>query len=411
MGHKQLTLSLLKAFVMVGIIALATPLYALEPLQVKLQELADNHLKKYGEQEHISAVMLSVNTTDTKGTLTAYSGFTDHSSTLPLTHLNLFQIGSITKSFTSAILLQLEANPLNNFSINDHLSKYFPEYPKWGKVTVKQLLNMTSGIPNYTENLTFAFDAAKNPRRQWTEEELINYAYSMPLRNNAYYYSNTNYILAGMLISKLTKHSVEEEMKSHFFDKDNVSHLDLKNTFYITHQYPSYLTDRLVHGYYSEKDGIFPFNTDVTDYTLSWAGAAGANISNTEDIISWVKGLFNSNQVLAHKQRKELMQLVSVLTGKPIKTVSEQDPAGFGLGISASFDSENPADIIYNYEGQTVGFRAFYIYVPTKNITIAATVNSAVGDDNDHLAELMVNAYSLLLGSAAHVQFSSAIKY
>ena len=129
---------------------------------------------------------------------------------------NLFQIGSETKSFTATIVLKLEAAGL--LSINDSIGKWLPQYSIWKDITIKQLLNHTSGIVDYFDTEEFAnSEIESNFQKQWTPDELINLVinkspYFAP--GQGYHYSNTNYVLAGMIISAATNKSVEEEMKT-----------------------------------------------------------------------------------------------------------------------------------------------------------------------------------------------------
>lgn len=376
-----------------------------ESLTAQLQKCADNYLRDYKDEEQISAVSLSAFSTQSKGVISVYSGTTKQNGKIPVDASNLFQIGSITKSFISVILLQLEADPKNHFSIEDPLKKYLPQYPKWGDVTVKQLLNMTSGIPSYNEVIKFGEDFASNPMKKWLPEELVAYAYNESMRKDSvgFHYSNTNYILAGMIITQLTGHSVEEEMQQRFLGQNNLSRLNLQNTFYITHLYPSAVAPRLVHGYV-EGDSIFPVDTDITDFSLSWAGAAGANVASTEDITKWVKALFTTGEVLPPAQLKELKSLVSATTGKPIKAPTEDDPEAYGLGIAVSYDQANKNELRYYYEGGTLGYRAFYLYVPAQNIIVSVAVNSAVDDDN--LKEIVTNAYNIMRNKSSTEKFN-----
>ena len=88
---------------------------------------------------------------------------TDNKDEVPnVTILNLFQIGSITKTFTAALILRLEA--LSLLDIDDPIEKYLPDYPKWGRVTIKQLLNMTSGIKSYSDEDVKTFWSAVKER-------------------------------------------------------------------------------------------------------------------------------------------------------------------------------------------------------------------------------------------------------
>lgn len=360
--------------------------------QEKLQILCDNYLKQYANIENISAISISVKSPVTTGIITITSGHPSFWEGISLTSDDLYQIGSITKSFIAVILLQLEADPKYHFHINDKLSKYLPQYPKWRNVTIKQLLNMTSGIPSYTDTKQFAKRYLSNPFQEMLPEELIQYAYHQPRLKNGFHYSNTNYILAGMVISKLTGHSIQEEMQQRFIGKNPAFPPNLSNTYYISHISTELSAKKIVHGFYNKR-GNLPRNLDVTYHTLSWAGASGALVSTTEDVVSWVRALFTS-QLLSTKQFQELTSLVSVKTGKSIK-IPSQNEAGFGLGIGLSYDPNYPDDLVYSYEGETLGYRAFYIHVPTKDITIALAVNSAVEDENNHLLLLMKKVYQL----------------
>ena len=87
----------------------------------------------------------------------------------------LYQMGSTSKSFTVAVILQLEA--AGKLSIDDTLGKWLPEYPAWKDVTIRRLLNMTSGIPNYSETEWMSRVWAKEPMRTLTLKELADVAY------------------------------------------------------------------------------------------------------------------------------------------------------------------------------------------------------------------------------------------
>ncbi len=395
----------MRLFSLLGLTFLLTTSVFAQPSSIqlapnKLQVLADAYLKQYREIENISAVTLTADSG--KNLTTVYSGYSEFFGKQPVNSTSLYQIGSITKSFISAVILQLEATPELHFNINDKLSAYLPQYSEWGNVTIKQMLNMTSGIPDYLADDKYLQDLANDSYKQWLPEEEISYVAKKPLLflpGTKWNYSNTNYILAGMIITKLTGHTVEEEINSRFLAPNNSSHLRLKNTFYISHQYPSRIIPRMVHGYHlgGTIGKFIPLKADLTMFSLSYAGAAGAVVSNTEDITQWVRSLLTVNKVLPPKQLEELTTLVSQQTGKLLKTPDESDPDGFGLGIGLSYAGADIPGLIFNYAGMTMGYRAIYFYFLNQNLILAATANSSENDNNEHLRELLVNAYQALI--------------
>lgn len=365
----------------------------------KLQNIADSYLKRYRHNEHISAVTLTVD--NGHDTITCYSGNIDFFNVHPVDSSSLYQAGSIAKSFIAAIVLQLEATPELNFNINDKVSKYLPEYGWWGDITVRQLLNMTSGIPDYLEEGDYLRDLANNPHKEWSPTEKLNYVLDKPLLfapGSQWNYSNTNYILAGLIITKLTGNSVEEEINKRFLSHNNPARLHLNNTFYVSHQYPESIISRMVHGYFfGGAAGTFvPLETDITYFSLSYAGAAGALVSDSRDIAQWTRALLTPAQVLSQKQLAELTTLVSTATGQPLATPNQENPNGFGLGIGLSYMGTNFPGLIYNYEGITIGYRAQYIYIPQKNLIISAMTNSSTDPNNDHLLELISEVYDVI---------------
>ena len=395
----------MRLFSLLGLTFLLTTSVLAHPSSIqltpnKLQVLADAYLKQYREIENISAVALTADSG--KNLTTVCSGYTEFSGKQPVNSTSLYQIGSITKSFISAVILQLEATPELHFNINDKLSAYLPQYSEWGNVTIKQMLNMTSGIPDYLADDKYLQDLANDSYKQWLPEEEISYVAKKPLLflpGTKWNYSNTNYILAGMIITKLTGHTVEEEINSRFLAPNNSSHLRLQNTFYISHQYPSRIIPRMVHGYHlgGTIGKFIPLKADLTMFSLSYAGAAGAVVSNTEDITHWVRSLLTVNKVLPPKQLEELTTLVSQQTGKLLKTPDESDPDGFGLGIGLSYAGADIPGLIFNYAGMTMGYRAIYFYFLNQNLILAAATNSSENDNNEHLRELLVNAYQVLI--------------
>jgi D-alanyl-D-alanine carboxypeptidase len=129
--------------------------------------------------EHISAVSLRVTYPGTKPAINLATGTTRYTGGAPVSTGALWQIGSNTKAFTAVLLLKLEAR--GKLSINDPVGKFLPQYLAWRHITIRQLLDMTSRIPDYTSEPAFVRALAKNPARHFTAAQLISYAVGVPL--------------------------------------------------------------------------------------------------------------------------------------------------------------------------------------------------------------------------------------
>jgi D-alanyl-D-alanine carboxypeptidase len=335
-----------------------------------LQSIVDQYLQTHNKDEHISTVALTAqcngfNLSQPSSVFTGYLSF----NSSPLTDQNsIFQIGSVTKSFVAVVLLQLEDEKKYNFSIEDDMEKWFPEYPKWYGIKIKQLLNMTSGIPEYEDDPSFFFALILNPTRYWKLEEIINYEVNKPLDfppGTGWKYSNTNYTLLGLLIRKITTNEPNFEITNRIINK-----LSLKNTFYIDDQPPKELKNRLAHGY----TNLFGQFIDTVDFSLSGANTAGAIISTTEDINKYTHALFASEKLLTQAQFLKLTSFVSEKNGQPVSGPTKYDQNVFGLGIVGSYSESN--GIQYVYEGSTPGFRFLYTYYPSRSISIVTSLNS-----------------------------------
>lgn len=224
-----------------------------------------------------------------------------------------FRIGSNTKSFTAVVVLQLCDE--KKLDLGDPLSKLLPQYSKWGSATVRQLLNMTSGIYNFTDDPVFWAAVERNPLRSYTPEQLAALASShevVAAPGEKWYYSNTNYILLGMIIEKISGRSAAQEVKSRIIDR-----LGLKNTEFAT---TPEMTGSYSHGYWD--DPSTGKLSDITRISPTIAWTAGCMVSNIADLEVWLDALVGGT-LLSKAAHKEQMTFVE--TGTPFMK--------YGLGV------------------------------------------------------------------------------
>lgn len=301
----------------------------------------------------------------------------------PIKENSIFQIGSITKSFIAIVILQLAKE--YGFSIDDLtiLAKYFPEYPKWSHITLRQLMDMTSGIPGNENNLPddiFKKFTLKEYTSKIEPKKILDLTYALPVHfkpGAAFEYSNTNYILLGQFIKKVTHHTPEDEVTNRIIKK-----LGLRNTYFPIDKedgIPNINKSQLVHGYvfYSKASHPYPFiinGADVLPWSLSYASTAGAMISTPQDINSYLHALFDKAGLL-HQYQKQLTTFVSRKTGKPISFPTIVDRQGYGLGIMGYYwDKAHP--IIYLYNGLVDGFNFAWLIDPKSRVYLVFAVNS-----------------------------------
>lgn len=383
----------MRYFIMMAFAFSAFQVYADSIPSNAINTILKNHFNKYKTTEYFSGISLSVNLPN-KDIVNYVVGNDSHDpQAKPISPTTLFQIGSITKSFTSTVILQLEDE--KKLSLNDTLQQWLPQYPKWSHITIKQLLNMTSGLPNYSDTPTMNFRIAQDPSHVWSNEELIALAYPpgtfTPPLKQGYFYTNTGYTLLDLIVKKITHHSLAEEFNIRIFNKTKLSH-----TFYPIPSMSNVNNTHLASGYnFNPYDNPKLVGKNVTDINLSWAGAAGGMVATAEDVSKWARILFTENIVLNKEQQNKLMKIVSFQTGKPIKQTTETDPFGFGLGVAQGFTPE--LGHFWLYEGETIGYRAFYFYVPCNKVIISAIFNSATNTDNNHGQELIKKVYENVL--------------
>lgn len=284
------------------------------------------------------------------------SGTTTLNGNKKIDDRTLFGIGSITKTFIAAMILQLqEANQLN---LDDHLSKYFPEYPKWSNITLRQLLNMTSGIPNFTKSDTFKKLIANKPTEYHPLSFFINMAY---VKNNEFFpgkvwlYSNTNYYLLGMIIEKVTHSELNTQLEQRFFKT-----LHLKNTYYSSNTMPTSVLDKKAHAYLGAKD--------VTNQNPAYTGPAGGMVMNAKDLSTWIQALFTPGRILTEKSLKELMTTQIVPTTPP-----KPEGSSYGLGL---YSLKIPGyGLVWWYTGVVDGYSSVFLFIPERKIIIVGQIN------------------------------------
>lgn len=230
---------------------------------------------------------------------------------------------------------------------------------------------MTSGIPGNENNLSddiFKKFTIEEYTSKIDPVKILDLTYPLPLHFKPgiqFEYSNTNYVLLGQFIKKVTHYDPEIEVTNRI-----INPLNLKNTYLPTNkedEIPNIDKSTLVHGYafFPKASHPYPFiayGADTLTYSLSYTNTAGAMISTPNDINVYLHAIF-SKTGLFNSYQKQLTTFVSKKTGQPIALPTASDRQGFGFGIVGFYwDEKKP--IIYLYNGVTDGFNFGWVVDP-----------------------------------------------
>ena len=201
-----------------------------------------------------------------------------------------FRIGSITKQFTAAAILQLVE--LGKLTLADPLTKFFPGFPKGDSVTIHMLLNHTSGITDFTSLPEFP----NVMRLNRSEDSIISFFKNKPYTHSPgtkYKYTSSGYFLLGCIIEKLSNQSWQAYIQNHIF---NV--LEMNNSG-VAH--PDSIVPMQANGYSKEKNSI----ENAGYLAMEWAFSAGALYSTVEDLYKWDRS-FYGNTILANNSLQKM---------------------------------------------------------------------------------------------------------
>src|SRR5579883_2130902 len=259
-----------------------------------------------------------------------------------------YRIGSISKMFTAVMIFQLIEE--NKLTLEATLSKFFPQIPNADKITIEQMLNHRSGLHDITDDSSYTdWDTIA----QTHEQMLKRFSEEKPdfEPGTEQHYSNTNYILLGYIIEKITHNEYADELKKRITEK-----IGLRHTYYGS----AVNTSKNEAHSYDWTDSAW---TQSSETDMSVPGGAGAIVSTPSDLTKFVEALFAG-------------KLISEKSVEQMKPVHEQ----FGKGM---FVIPFEKHISYGHTGGIDGFSSAVSYFPQDSIAFAVTYNGANYSGND----------------------------
>jgi D-alanyl-D-alanine carboxypeptidase len=321
---------------------------------VALQGLLDAQVRAQGILGMTMAVRLADGTVVGAG-----SGYSDPAGEIAWSLDTLSALGSVTKSFTAVVIMQLVEE--GKLSLDETIDAWFPNQPNADKITVRMLLSHTSGLANY-----ISFENVMDYKwvDEWTPLELVAEANRMaPVDepgSRVAHYSNTNYILLGLIVEAITGNSWTKEVRSRIIEP-----LALENTTFLGEE--GVWGGRMVAGYARTPDGYissleFPWYPHAS---TTWA--AGAVVSTVADLLTFAGALFDGKLVSKETLAEMATPLAKetetgLLWGLGGATLEDLPPGAFGMG------------------GDIPGYHAFFVGIQDTSSVVAALVNTEEGD-------------------------------
>ncbi len=272
------------------LLAITTPSFAIDNSST-LSEKLDTVATAFQNNRHFMGTILVAQNNHIL--LKKAYGMADLEWNTPNTIDAKFRLGSITKQFTAAAILQLAEQ--HKLSLSDPACQYFDACPKtWQKITIRQLLSHTSGIPSYIDDKKFLQPAGKRIPKTPAETLLLSKNKPLDFKPGTQWkYSNSGYIFLGIIIEKVSGEKYADYIKSHIFKPLSMSDSGYDRTEEVLYHRAS--------GYRRCADQFY--NADYIDMSIPFA--AGALYSTIEDLYKWDQSLY-TNKVLSLDSRQEM---------------------------------------------------------------------------------------------------------
>lgn len=282
-------------------------------------------------------------------------GIANKEHNIPVVKDSVFEIGSISKTFAAIGILMLQEQ--KKLSVTDRLTKYFPQYPQWHDITLKHLLQHTSGITEMTETEPFK----NNQQKDWTPREVIARMTAEPLDfepgQNAVY-SNVGCIILGLVIEKVTGISYDDFLNERILKPLGMNHTMLGST--------SAIIPGRVSGYvYTGKLMNAPFASLV----LPWA--SGGMTSTASDLIKLTK-VFTAKALLSKRSVSDMFAPARLNNGTEFVLPGSTLNMTFGYGLDSIIAGKR---VIPAKTGGISEFNSFFAYFPESGTMVALTAN------------------------------------
>jgi D-alanyl-D-alanine carboxypeptidase len=289
-----------------------------------------------------------------------------------------FVAGSVTKTFIAATVMSLADD--GALSIDDHLSKWLPAYPRADQITLRQLLSHTSGVYDFFEHPSYNRMVFGNPTRVWTPQEVLDTFVLDPYCDpgTCYHYSNTGFVLLGLVIEAQTGMSLGDELRERWFGPAGLSRTYFQDGDPLpadaAYGHLLRLNDRLL-----ELDDGSDYRPTTSAATVAWA--CGSVESTATDLATWADGVYGGHLLSAES--------LAEMTDFAANPYSDES---YGLGTRTRFFEGRR---MVGHTGSLRGYYAAMWHYPVENVTVVVELNLGRIDPNpmaDELAAVALRA-------------------
>jgi D-alanyl-D-alanine carboxypeptidase len=319
------------------------------------------------------------------GLLTVFSaGRADVTSDVAPAVNQHMRIASVTKAFNGAIALHLVET--GRIGLDDTIGQHLPDLPAaWSGITLRQMLNHTSGLPDYLRSDGLAKQVATDPQGYVEPRKIIDWVRNDPLEfapGSKYAYSNTDNIVVGLIAEEVTSKPYEALLQEIIFGPANLAQTSFPTT-------EISLPTPYIRGYAAAPG---PQPEDVTNFVSpSGAWASGAIVSTPEDLSTFIRADL-ALKFFGAAEQQEQMQFISGDSSPPGPGTNE---AGLGL-----FRYTTPCGVVYGHTGNFPGYTQWAASNAdgTRSVTTTLNVAEPAGALIEHLREVQAQAVCALLG-------------
>ncbi|MGW1712709.1 serine hydrolase domain-containing protein [Streptomyces sp. NPDC002156] len=300
-----------------------------------------------------------------KGSYVRATGVADTATRRPMTTDGFVRIGSETKTFTVTALLKLADD--RRIRLDDPISRYVHGVPDGGRITLRHLAGMRSGLFPYSADPDFVRDLLSDPERSFTPREVLAYGFRHKntfAPGQEFQYSNTNLILLGLVIEKVSGQRLADFIDTQVLRPAHLRHTLFPQGAEFPEPHPRGYTNQTLTG----------ATADATDWNPSWAWAAGAMISNLQDLRCWAESVATGQLLTPRTQAQRLKTLPTGFPG-----------LSYGLGIF-----ETGGWIGHN--GSIPGYQTVTVYLPAKKATLVIMINTDISSGGQEPSTLLARA-------------------